>query len=118
MALPQIGTKAEPQIIPTNAGLRTFAAPPQALQQDIVPNDLFYIRNHWTDSPEIDINTFQLKIDGEVDRTISLSFEDLKNCPRSASRSPSSAAATARCPIITPNPCASVRSWSRSRATA
>ena len=61
MALPQIGTKAEPQIIPTNAGLRTFAAPPQALQENIVPNDLFYIRNHWTDSPEIDINTFQLK---------------------------------------------------------
>ena len=82
MALPQIGTKAEPQIIPTNAGLRTFAAPPQALQEDIVPNDLFYIRNHWTESPEIDINTFRLKIDGEVERTISLSFEDLKKLPQ------------------------------------
>jgi len=82
MALPQIGTKAEPQIIPTNAGLRTFAAPPEALQKDIVPNELFYIRNHWTESPEIDINTFVLKIDGEVERTISLSFEDLKKLPQ------------------------------------
>ncbi len=82
MALPQIGTKAEPQIIPTNAGLRTWAAPPQALQENIVPNDLYYIRNHWTESPEIDINTFQLKIDGEVERTISLSFEDLKKLPQ------------------------------------
>ncbi len=82
MALPQIGTKAEPQIIPTNAGLRTFAAPPQALQETIVPNDLFYIRNHWKDSPEIDINTFQLKIDGEVERTLSLSYEDLKKLPQ------------------------------------
>ena len=51
MALPQIGTKAEQQIIPTNAGLRTWAAPPLALQENIVPNDLFYIRNHWKDSP-------------------------------------------------------------------
>ena len=82
MALPQIGTKAEPQIIPTNAGFRTFAAPPQALQENIVPNELFYIRNHWKDSPEIDINTFQLKIDGEVERTISLSLEDLKKLPQ------------------------------------
>ena len=55
MALPQIGTRAEPQIIPTNAGLRTFAAPPSALQENIVPNDLFYVRNHWKDCPEIDV---------------------------------------------------------------
>jgi DMSO/TMAO reductase YedYZ molybdopterin-dependent catalytic subunit len=82
MALPQIGTKAEPQIIPTNAGLRTWAVPPQGLQENIVPNDLFYIRNHWKESPKIDINTFELKIDGEVERTISLSFEDLKKLPQ------------------------------------
>ena len=82
MALPQIGTKAEPQIIPTNAGLRTWAVPPEGLQNNIVPNDLFYIRNHWKDSPEIDINTFTLKIDGEVEREITLSFEDLKKLPQ------------------------------------
>ena len=39
MATTQIGAKVEPQIIPTNAGYRTFAAPPQALQESIVPND-------------------------------------------------------------------------------
>ena len=66
MATTQIGAKVEPQIIPTNAGYRTFAAPPQALQESIVPNDLFYVRNHWKDCPEIDPATFQLKIDGEV----------------------------------------------------
>ena len=82
MALPQIGTKAEAQIIPTNAGLRTWAVPPEGLQNEIVPNDLFYIRNHWKDSPEIDINTFTLKIDGEVEREITLSFEDLKKLPQ------------------------------------
>jgi DMSO/TMAO reductase YedYZ molybdopterin-dependent catalytic subunit len=82
MAIPQIGTQLESQIIPTNAGMRTFAAPPKALQEEIVPNDLFYVRNHWTDCPEIDVNTYQLKVDGEVERTLSLSYEDLKSLPQ------------------------------------
>ena len=82
MAIPQIGTKVEPQIIPTNAGLRTFAAPPQALQENIVPNELFYVRNHWRECPEIDINTYRLKVDGQVERPISLSFDELKELPQ------------------------------------
>ena len=53
-------TTAEPQIIPTNAGLRTFASPPEALQEPIVPNDLFYIRNHWKICPDIDVNSYRL----------------------------------------------------------
>jgi sulfite oxidase len=82
MAIAHIITKAEPQIIPTNAGLRTFASPPQALQENIVSNDLFYIRNHWKDCPEIDINTYRPGVDGEVERTLSLSYEDLKKLPQ------------------------------------
>jgi len=35
VAEPELVTTAEPQIIPTNAGLRTFASPPEALQQHI-----------------------------------------------------------------------------------
>ncbi|MXY00032.1 MAG: molybdopterin-dependent oxidoreductase, partial [Chloroflexi bacterium] len=82
MALPQIGTRAESQIIPTNAGLRTFAAPPTALQENIVPNDLFYVRNHWKDCPEIDVDTYRLKVDGQVQRELSLSLDDLKGLPQ------------------------------------
>ena len=82
MALAHIVTTAEPQIIPTNAGLRTFAAPPQALQENIVPNDLFYIRNHWKDCPKIDLHTYRLKVDGEVERPLSLSYEDLQKLPQ------------------------------------
>ena len=82
MALPQIGTRAEPQIIPTNAGLRTFAAPPTALQENIVPNDLFYVRNHWKDCPEIDVDTYRLKVDGQVERELSLSLDDIKALPQ------------------------------------
>jgi DMSO/TMAO reductase YedYZ molybdopterin-dependent catalytic subunit len=82
VAEPELVTTAEPQIIPTNAGLRTFASPPEALQQHIVPNDLFYIRNHWKNCPELDIDTYRLAVDGEVERTLSLSYADLKKLPQ------------------------------------
>ena len=81
MTLPQIATRTEPQIIPTNAGLRTFAAPPSALQQNIVPNHLFYVRNHWAQCPEIDAQTYRLSVDGQVHRPLSLSLADLKQLP-------------------------------------
>ena len=42
-----------------------------------MPNDLFYIRNHWTDCPEIDINTYRLVVDGEVENPLSLSFDEV-----------------------------------------
>ena len=32
--------------------------------------------------PEIDINTYRLKVDGEVERTLSLAYEDLKKLPQ------------------------------------
>ncbi|MCH8062868.1 MAG: sulfite oxidase [Chloroflexi bacterium] len=74
-------TRGKPQLIPTNAGRRTFAAPPRALQKNIVPNDLFYIRNHWKEIPEIDLSTYRLVVDGEVERPISLTFDELRQFP-------------------------------------
>ena len=82
MAAQQTRTAVKPQLIPTNAGYRTFASPPTALQNQIVPNDLFYIRNHWKDVPEIDAATYRLVVDGEVDRPLSLSYEGLLEIPR------------------------------------
>ena len=81
MAIPQIGMKVEPQIIPTNAGLRTFATPPQVLQESVIPNDLFYVRNHWTECPQIDLATYRLAVDGEVNNPLSLTLDDLKKLP-------------------------------------
>ena len=82
MAAQQTRTKVKPQLIPTNVGLRTFAAPPQALQENIVPNDLYYVRNHWTDSPDIDVATYRLTVDGEVERKISLTMDEIKKLPQ------------------------------------
>ena len=52
------------------------------MQQNIVPNDLYYIRNHWKECPEIDIDTYRLKVDGQVKSELSLSMEDLKKLPQ------------------------------------
>ena len=70
------------QLIPTNEGERTFASPPKVLQSQIVPNDLFYIRNHWKDVPEIDIATYRLAVDGEVEHPLSLTYDELRQMPQ------------------------------------
>ena len=82
MATQQTRTEVKPQIIPTNAGFRTFAAPPVALQNNIVPNDLYYIRNHWKEVPQIDSATYRLTVDGEVSSPLSLSYQELLQMPR------------------------------------
>ena len=82
MAAQQVVTKIKPQLIPTNVGLRTFATPPKVLQENIVPNDLYYIRNHWQDSPQIDADSYRLVVDGQVERPLSLTYQDLKALPQ------------------------------------
>ena len=81
MATAQTIVTAKPQLIPTNAGERTFATPPQAMQENIIPNDLFYIRNHWKGAPDIDVDAYRLSVDGEVERPLSLSLGEVRKLP-------------------------------------
>ena len=78
MAIQQTRPATRLQAIPTNAGGKSFAAPPKALQEDITSNDLFYVRNHWKGAPAIDIATYRLVVDGEVERPLSLSFDEVR----------------------------------------
>jgi DMSO/TMAO reductase YedYZ molybdopterin-dependent catalytic subunit len=73
---------ARPQLIPTNEGGRTFAAPPAALQSQITPNELFYIRNHWREPPRLDAATYRLQVGGEVTQPLSLSLQELLALPQ------------------------------------
>ncbi len=82
MSIAQTRTSAKPQLIPTNAGFRTFASPPAALQGDVVPNDLFYVRNHWREVPQIDAASYRLAVGGQVDRPLTLTYDDLRDMPR------------------------------------
>jgi DMSO/TMAO reductase YedYZ molybdopterin-dependent catalytic subunit len=47
------------------------------------PNDQFYVRWHWAGIPnEIDVNSFRLAVHGHVDRTLSLSLNELLALPQ------------------------------------
>ncbi len=53
--------------------------PLKAFREDITPNDLFFVRWHLSQVPtRIDIDTFRLRIDGTVDKSLALSMNDLK----------------------------------------
>ncbi len=66
MTIQKTRPTAKLQPIPTNTGGRSFAAPPKAMQENLTPNDLFYVRNHWMGAPSIYIGTYRLGVDGEV----------------------------------------------------
>src|SRR2546422_8226280 len=82
MAIQTTRPTVTPQPIPTNTGDRTFAAPPKTLQETITPNELFFVRNHWKGAPSIDIATYRLVVDGEVEHAQSLSYEALRQMPQ------------------------------------
>src|SRR5215475_13651384 len=82
MHMQQAIVEPRPQLIPTNEGGRTFAAPPAALQSPVTPNELFYIRNHWRQPPQLDAATYRLEIGGEVSQRPSLSLQELKVLPK------------------------------------
>jgi DMSO/TMAO reductase YedYZ molybdopterin-dependent catalytic subunit len=47
------------------------------------PNDRFFVRWHWSDIPSaIDADTFRLTVGGHVERTLSLSLQDILALPR------------------------------------
>ena len=69
------------ELIPTNEGGRSFASPPKGLQTAITPNELFYVRNHWKGAPEIDVASYRLVVDGEIDRPLHLTYEEIRAMP-------------------------------------
>jgi len=47
----------------------------------ITPKDLFYVRTHLY-VPRLEASTFKLQVEGEVERPLTLSLDDLKKLPR------------------------------------
>ena len=82
MAVQKARRAVRAQPIPTNAGGRSFASPPRAMQEDLTPNDLFYVRNHWKGAPAIDVAGYRLVVDGQVERPLSLGYDDLRQMPK------------------------------------
>jgi DMSO/TMAO reductase YedYZ molybdopterin-dependent catalytic subunit len=49
----------------------------------LTPNDVFYVRHHWNPTMP-DASTWALKVDGEVEKALSLTLGDLKAMPRAS----------------------------------
>ena len=82
MASPRTRIGEKLQLIPSADRGRSFTSPPKALRQAVTPNELFYVRNHWKGAPELDINTYRLIVDGEVERPLSLSYQAIQQMPQ------------------------------------
>ena len=82
MAIAPTRTGELQQLIPTNAGGRSFASPPAALQEAITPEELFYVRNHWKGAPLVDPATYRLAVDGQVENQLSLSLDEIRQMPQ------------------------------------
>jgi DMSO/TMAO reductase YedYZ molybdopterin-dependent catalytic subunit len=50
-------------------------------QQDLTPNEAFYVRWHLPAPSGVDLKTWRLRIDGAVDKPLELSMDDLRKLP-------------------------------------
>ncbi|MGH2360148.1 MAG: hypothetical protein ACRDGM_06350, partial [bacterium] len=59
-----------------------FETPVSLLDRSwITPNDIHFVRSHLR-TPRVSLDTWRLKIDGEVERPLSLTRQDLSRSPR------------------------------------
>ena len=65
-------------------GLTTISEDPSvkeslitALDAPITPTERFYVRNHFTEVPQIDKKAWKLKVDGLVTQSLELTFDDI-----------------------------------------
>ena len=52
-----------------------------ALDTPITPTERFYVRNHFTEVPQIDETTWRLKVDGMVSQPLELTFDEILEMP-------------------------------------
>ena len=79
--------EARPQQVVSKARLIVRSPRPEDLETPvhllttwITPNDLFYVRSHFY-TPSIDPAAWRLRIEGEVDRPLDLSLDDVRSLP-------------------------------------
>src|SRR5687768_3463605 len=79
--------EARPQQVVSKARLIVRSPRPEDLETPvhllttwITPNDLFYVRSHFY-TPSIDPAAWRLRIEGDVDRPLDLSLDDVRGLP-------------------------------------
>jgi sulfite oxidase len=69
------------RLIVRSASPQNLETPIHLLNTWITPNDLFYVRSHQS-TPRIDLAQWRLQVDGEVNKPLILTMEDLKWLPK------------------------------------
>jgi DMSO/TMAO reductase YedYZ molybdopterin-dependent catalytic subunit len=72
-------------LIPVTNRPLNAETPLPVLAEAVTPTDLFYVRNHF-DVPTLEEETFQLRVDGAVERLLSLSLAEIKALPHKTLR--------------------------------
>src|SRR5438552_3889900 len=57
-----------------------FEFPFSSLDRFVVPTERFYVRNHFA-TPKLDARSYKLRVEGDVERPVELSLEELKRLP-------------------------------------
>lgn len=70
------------RLIVRSARPEDLETPVHLLDSWITPNNLFYVRSHFY-TPSVDESTWKLHVDGEVDRPLELTLDDVRRLPSS-----------------------------------
>ncbi|MFN4259879.1 MAG: sulfite oxidase [Gemmataceae bacterium] len=74
------GERLVPALIIRQRNPNNLEFPFSTLNRFLTPNDLFFVRTHF-EVPELDAQTWRLKVEGAVEKTIDISFDELKKMP-------------------------------------
>ena len=77
---PMTPDQAFPGLIMRQHNPDNFEFPFATLDNFIVPNNRFYVRSHFA-QPTLDRQTWRLRVEGAVERPLSLSFDELRQMP-------------------------------------
>ena len=70
----------ESELVPVSEDPACKESPPSALDDWITPANLFYIRSHFS-VPIVDASAWSLTVDGEVERPLTLRYDEITNLP-------------------------------------
>lgn len=80
--LSQVGAGRNERLVVRSESPADFETPVSLLDRSwITPNDVHFVRSHLR-TPRVSLETWRLKIDGEVERPLSLTLQDLARYPR------------------------------------
>jgi DMSO/TMAO reductase YedYZ molybdopterin-dependent catalytic subunit len=58
----------------------SLESPLSALESFLTPNELFYVRNHFS-TPKLDVESYELRIDGAVAHPLTIRYDELRRMP-------------------------------------